>query len=78
VIQSKRLEDTVVMTFLQAAVVPLVHRGKNIISLQLAYRTWDFLILVLALVPLLARLVLVTPLEYAEPWANPRPTRRRE
>ena len=78
VIQSKRLEDTAVMTFLQAAVVPLVNWGKNIISLQLTYRTWDFLILSLALVPLVARLVLMTPLEYAERWANPRPTRRRD
>jgi serine/threonine protein kinase len=72
-----RLEGTVLMAFLRTAVAPVVVWGRSALNLSLAYRSWDFLVLGLAIVPLVARFGLVIPFEYGEYWARPRPNRRR-
>ena len=45
IVHAKKLEGTVVMTFLQALVVPVVLWAKSVITMRVAYRSWDYLVL---------------------------------
>ena len=76
VVQSKKLEGTVVMALLQAVVVPLVSWVKSVITVRVAYQNWDFMVLGLAAAALFARALLLAPLEKAEDWAKGKPASR--
>jgi serine/threonine protein kinase len=65
-------KGTVVMSFLQAVVVPVVSWARSALGIRLAFRSWDFLVLGLGVAAVFARGLVTIPFEYAERWAQPR------
>jgi serine/threonine protein kinase len=76
IVPHQKVDGTVVMSFLRAVVLPVVSSVKSVVDFRLAYRTWDFLVLGLALAALFARALLLIPFEKAERWAAPKQTSR--
>ena len=71
-IQHQKVEGTVVMALLKAAVVPVVAWAKSVISIRLAFKNWDFLLLGLGVAALFVRALVIVPFEMAENWAKPK------
>ena len=71
-INQGKVQGTVMMSFLQAVVVPVVSWVKSVISIRVAYQNWDFFVLCLGVVALFARVLVLMPLERVEDWAQPK------
>ncbi len=75
-LQPKKLEGTAVMAFLQAVVVPLVSWVKSVITIRLAFRNWDFVLLGVGVAALVVRALILIPFDHAERWAAPKQASR--
>ncbi|MDP9263851.1 MAG: hypothetical protein M3O85_05970, partial [Acidobacteriota bacterium] len=65
-------KGTVVMSFLQAVVVPVVSWARSALGIHLAFRSWDFLVLGLGVAAVFASVLVTIPFGYAERWARPK------